>query len=145
MLFVALLVAFLMVVLTVAIHFLGVSLLLRPLRRTPPQGAPASALRQMTMTLLVVLGLIGLHALEVWVYAALYLALGEFQTLESALYFSAVSFSTAGFGDIVMESPWRIISSIESINGFVLIGWSTAVLVTVTARIRRAEEQHESQ
>jgi hypothetical protein len=143
MLFAALLVASLMVVLTVAIHFFGVTVLLRLLRRRTSPHAADPLHRQAVLALIVVLGLIALHGLEVWAYAALYLVLGEFRTLEEALYFSAVSFSTAGFGDVVMTSRWRVISAVESINGFVLIGWSTAMLVTVTARMRRAEEHHD--
>jgi hypothetical protein len=54
--------------------------------------------------------------------------------IEEALYFSTVSFSTIGFGDVVLSPEWRMFSSLEGINGFLLIGWSTAYLVAASTR-----------
>jgi hypothetical protein len=82
----------------------------------------------------VVLGLFTLLSIEVWIWAGIYLALGAFPDLEHALHFSLVAFSTVGFGDLVPADKWRLLGGIEALNGFLMIGWSTAYLVTASTR-----------
>ena len=89
--------------------------------------------------LVVVLGIFLLHSIEIWLYAALYLGLGEMGNLEEALYFSTSAFTTIGFGDVVMTPRWRVVSVIEGANGWILFAWSTAFLLAVTARLRLLE------
>jgi len=93
---------------------------------------------------LVVLGLFMLHTVQIWIYALTYLAVGQFDAVEPALYFSTSTFTTVGFGDIVLSEQWRMLAAAESANGFLLIGWSTAFLVAVTTRVRifEAEIEH---
>lgn len=86
----------------------------------------------------VVMGLFLAHTLEIWLFAAVYMALGQFATLEKALYFSTSTFTTVGFGDVVLVE-WRMLAAIESAAGFLMIGWSTAFLVSLTARVRLIE------
>lgn len=88
-----------------------------------------------TLTLVpAVLGLFFIHTIEVWIWAILYLGLGVTGTFEEALYFSTVTFSTIGYGDIVPPEGWRLLSALEGINGFLLIGWSVAYLVAASTR-----------
>lgn len=81
-----------------------------------------------------VLGLFFIHTVEVWIWAILYLGLGVTGTFEDALYFSTVTFSTIGYGDIVPPQGWRLLCALEGINGFLLIGWSVAYLVAASTR-----------
>ena len=71
----------------------------------------------------------------VWALAYLYLlppnVLGTF---EEATYFSFVTFTTLGYGDITLTEVWRILSGIEALNGILLIGWSTAMVFAVVQR-----------
>ncbi|MEO0983360.1 MAG: potassium channel family protein [Pseudomonadota bacterium] len=129
--------AALMVALTVVIHFAGIAALVALVRRRlVSHPKPATVLRQGGAVVAVVLALFGLHTIQIWLYAALYLALGEFETLEAALYFSTSAFTTVGFGDVYLDETWRLLSSIQSANGFLLIGWSTAYLVSIMNLIR---------
>ena len=66
--------------------------------------------------------------LEVWSWAVLYVFLGAFQSIETAVYFSTVTFTTLGFGDIVLEDEWRLLSAFEAANGLLMFGWSTALV-----------------
>ena len=81
-----------------------------------------------------VLGLFFVHTIEVWVWAAAYLVLGVVSGLEPALYFATITFSTLGYGNIVPAAGWRILTALEAVNGFLLIGWSTAYLVAASTR-----------
>ncbi len=89
-----------------------------------------------------VLGLIIAHGVEISVYAVAYMRLDLFQTWEEALYFSTSTFTTVGFGDVVLDPQWRLLSGVQSLNGFLLIGWSTAFLIDVTARLRSFDLTH---
>ncbi|MGB8817087.1 MAG: ion channel [Rhizobiaceae bacterium] len=83
----------------------------------------------------VVFGLFLVLSVEIWFWAFAYLALGAFPDLEHALYFSTVAFSTVGFGDIVPVAQWRLLGALEAINGFLMIGWSTAYLIAASTRV----------
>ncbi len=135
-----LLLSSLMAILTVAIHMVGLMVLMGFLRARSSHLHPhRSPMRQAVFIMLVILGLFVIHAVEIFAYAQLYIWLGEFQTLEEALYFSTSTFTTLGMGDVVIESQWRLIAAIEGFNGFLLIGWSTAFLVTVIGRLKAIE------
>ena len=75
-----------------------------------------------------VLWLFGATVIEVWSWAFLYLGLGAIGSLEKAVYFSTVTFTTLGFGDITLEEEWRLLSSFEAANGLLMFGWSTALV-----------------
>jgi hypothetical protein len=130
-----------MVVVTVIIHGGGLALLGRMLRGEVQverehhiaQFAP----RQMAFTLALVLALFLLHGTEIWLYAFLYEALGAVDTLETAVYFSTISYAGIGFDDRYIEPAWRLVAAIEGINGLLLLGWSTAFFVTIVSRLGR--------
>jgi hypothetical protein len=129
-----------MIVLTVLIHFFGILVLLRIISFHGQRVAHWHAIgRQMLLLIVAVLGVVFLHTLEIWAYAALYLGLGAIQGFEPALYFSTVCFTTLGLGDIVLSPAYRIISAIEAANGLILFGWSTAFLISLMGKLRALE------
>jgi voltage-gated potassium channel Kch len=81
-----------------------------------------------------VLGIFVLHTVEIWFWAAIYFADKQFGNFPDALYFSTVTFSTLGYGDIILTPEWRLLGALEAINGFILLGWSTAYLVAASTR-----------
>jgi len=136
----ALAVSGVMIVLVLAIHLVGLGALLVMIRwRGDGAGEPGHRLLQAGLILAVVLGVLALHGIEIWLFAGLYRLLGEIGTLEEALYFSASTFSTLGYGDVVLSANWRLVAAMEGITGFLLIGWSTAFLVSVVGRLRALE------
>jgi hypothetical protein len=72
--------------------------------------------------------------------AYLYLTQVEpIDSLESAAYFSAITFTTLGYGDITLSTDqWRLLTGIEALNGVLLLGWSTALLYAVVHRSWRS-------
>lgn len=130
-------IATVMMAATIAVHFAGLASLIALLRAEfAVRMGQKTSLHQGATILFTVFGLVFLHSLEIWMYAALYAALGEFHDLETALYFSTTSFTTLGYGDVVISHSRRLLGAIEGANGFILIGWSTAFLVSATSRMR---------
>ncbi len=75
---------------------------------------------------------------EAWLWALLYLLhplITSLQDMDTALYFSMVTFSTLGYGDVVLTGRWRILASIQAANGVIIFGWTTALLFYFIQRI----------
>jgi hypothetical protein len=51
--------------------------------------------------------------------------------LETALYFSMVTFTSVGYGDVVLTGNWRMLASLEGANGVIVFGWTTALIFYV--------------
>jgi hypothetical protein len=73
--------------------------------------------------------------LEVLVWAVAYLTVNAIDGLEKAVYFSMVTFTTLGYGDVLLDGKWRLLASFEAANGIIMFGWSTAILMSVVHRI----------
>lgn len=74
------------------------------------------------------------HSIQVWIWAATFYFTGGITEFEPALYFSLVSFTTVGYGDITLGHEWRILSGLTAANGFLSFGWSTAYMVELVRR-----------
>jgi hypothetical protein len=83
----------------------------------------------------VVIGVFAVLTAEVWLWAAAYSLIGVVDDFETALYFSTITFSTVGYGDVVPHPEWRMFAALEGVNGFLLIGWSTAYLIAAGMRV----------
>lgn len=93
-------------------------------------------------TLLLSLVMLLGNFVQMSVWGALFLALGEFDDFATAVYHSGVNFATLGYGDMVMSAEWRLLGPLEAANGILMFGVSTAVMTaTVTDVLKRAFEQ----
>jgi len=128
----------LLVSVSILIHALGstawVALLLR--RYTNHEGYWKS--RDLLMIwVMSALVLLLLHFVEIVIWAVAYLLLPgvtELVSFEQALYFSLVTFTTLGYGDITLGHAWRVLSGVEAMTGILLFGWSTAMLFLVVQK-----------
>ena len=81
-----------------------------------------------------------LHAIEIIIWAKAYqfiLPANELDVFEEAVYFSFVTFTTLGYGDITLSEGYRLLSGIQALNGIILVGWSTAMIFSVVQRVWR--------
>ncbi len=92
-----------------------------------------------SLTAMVLWMLVAL-SVAVWLWAGLFLLLDQFDNLETSLYFSVVSFTTLGFGDIVIGPEWRLLSGLMAANGLILFSLTTAFLIEFIIRLRAAQE-----
>ena len=77
---------------------------------------------------------------EVSIWAGTYLVLNSIRGFEQALYFSLVTFTTLGYGDVVLDERWRLLASFEAVNGIILFGWTTAIVLAVVQRVYFSHE-----
>ncbi|WP_299143970.1 potassium channel family protein [uncultured Tateyamaria sp.] len=75
------------------------------------------------------------HTLQVWTWAACFLAITELPDLSTSFYFATVTYTTLGYGDIVLGPDARIVATFCAITGLLTFGISTAFLIGVLARI----------
>ena len=88
----------------------------------------ASIMYALVATVLVI---IILHVVEAWIWAAVYYFVGEFTDLSKAMYFSVVTCTTLGYGDITLSDRWRLLAGFEAMGGLILFGASIAFLSAV--------------
>jgi len=75
------------------------------------------------------------HLVEIAVWAAMYAWIGAIETMQTSLYFSAVTYTTTGYGDVVLPEKWRVIGGVEALTGILMCGWSAAFFFAVIGRI----------
>ncbi|MDX2478342.1 MAG: ion channel [Gammaproteobacteria bacterium] len=83
--------------------------------------------------LLLVIGNLG----QIAIWALMFQMLDEFDEFGIAFYHSAVNFGSLGYGDIVMTEEHKLLGALEAINGVLMIGVSTAALMTVFQSVTR--------
>lgn len=65
----------------------------------------------------------------VWLWASAFMALDIFASWDRAVYFSLETFTTLGFGDVVVPTEWRIMGGMAAANGLLNFGLITAVMM----------------
>ncbi|MCP4386097.1 MAG: two pore domain potassium channel family protein [Hyphomicrobiales bacterium] len=75
------------------------------------------------------------HTLVVWIWALALLLSGGLPEMEQAIYFSLVTYTTLGYGDIVLGQDYRVFGSMAAVTGLLNFGLSTAFLVAVVGRL----------
>ena len=116
-----------MIALTVVIHTAAIIGLIACFKTWSARIVGNRSYIAMTSILVItIVGIFIVHTVEIWIWAVLYRWLGEFESMERALYFSTVTFTTLGYGDITLQERWQLLSSFEAANGIILFGVSTA-------------------
>ncbi len=95
-----------------------------------------SALWRNTGLIAMSLGLIVFaHTIQVWIWALVWVGFEILPDWNEAIYFSLVTYSTVGYGDVVLGPEVRIFGAFASITGILAIGLSTAFLVALMSRL----------
>ena len=78
------------------------------------------------------------HLIEIALWAVLFMLCGEFSDFRTAYYHSAVNYTSLGYGDIIMSAAWRLLGPLETADGMLLFGVSTALIFAVIQRLFEA-------
>ncbi|MEL6960104.1 MAG: potassium channel family protein [Pseudomonadota bacterium] len=92
-------------------------------------------LRNVILLLMVVVVLVFAHTIQVWSWAATFLLMTELPDLSTSFYFATVTYTTLGYGDIVLGAEARIMATFCAITGLLTFGISTAYLIGVLSRL----------
>ena len=118
---------------SVACHAIAITSALRWVRRV---HLGADNARRLTWILVGLAGwMILFHLLEITVWALFYVWQSAMPDLPDAIYFSAVTYTTTGYGDLVLPRAWRLVGAIEALTGILMCGWSTGFFFAVVARM----------
>ncbi len=94
------------------------------------------AFQTLVVLIIALFWILSVLTLSVWGWAGVYLYIGLFDRLETALYFAIVSFTTVGYGDVVIDENWRLLAGMTATNGLLVFGLFTAFLVEVLDVVR---------
>jgi voltage-gated potassium channel len=115
----------------VIVQSTGMLLLIHWLARIHHVLESPSARHRLGLLLRLFLLIVLLHLIQVGLWAVVFWRARELPTLETAVYFSLVTYTTIGFGDVVLTPGWRVLAGIEGLAGILLVGWSTAFVFAV--------------
>ena len=88
----------------------------------------------------IVLMMFLISLVEVFIWACAYLVLNAIEGMEQAVYFSMVTFTTLGYGDVLLDERWRLLASFEAANGIIMFGWTTAIVIAAVQRLYFSEK-----
>jgi hypothetical protein len=125
----------------VIVQSLGMIVLIRWLARLRRLLESRSTYLRLALLLRLFAGIVLLHLAQVVLWAVVFWRAQELPNAETALYFSLVSYTTIGFGDVVVGPRWRLLAGIEGLTGILLVGWSTAFVFAVVNRMYEHSRQ----
>ena len=75
------------------------------------------------------------HTIQVWLWAGSFMYLGTFSNFSDAIYFSIVTYTTVGYGDVTVGGGFRVYGAMAAVTGLLNFGLSTAFLVGLFERL----------
>jgi len=135
----------LLVLLTTAIHAEGMLFLLHMKRMQERDLHHYPRRKKIYLVGLVIILLLLVSVAEMALWAVAYLKIGAIEGMEAALYFSMVTFTTLGYGDITLSEQWRLLASFEAATGIIMFGWTIGLVVATVQRVYFSEKRNDSQ
>jgi len=133
--------AVMLVVLTLWLQCAGMALLIDWARNSLAKGLRAfTRWRSAMLMIRFTATMIVLHVVEIVLWAGFY-RWRCLSTWESSFYFSAASYSTVGYGDVVLPPVWRLLGPIESVTGVLMSGISVSALFAILVRLIQDEDK----
>jgi Ion channel len=122
-----------LVVVTVFIHGVGISALLRAMLRLHALEK-SGFWRIYPLLIAVTCWLISIHSVAICVWGLFYFWQGCLPDAESSFYFSGVTYTTVGYGELVLPQPWRLLAPLEALTGTLMFGVSTGLFFAIVLR-----------
>jgi hypothetical protein len=106
-------------------------MLIRLREQAPPSDARGIA----WLLIRVAWMLIVCHIAEIAIWALFYLLIGCLPDVESAVYFSGATYTTVGYGDLVLPVKWRVLAPVEGLTGILMCGLSASIFFAMNEKI----------
>jgi hypothetical protein len=101
-----------------------------------PHHGPFSQVRPLLIAMIIMM--LG-NFLQIVIWGALFMVLGEFNELYAAVYHSAVNFTSLGYGDVVMSARWKLLGPLEAGNGVLMFGMTSAALMAILQELIKTQ------
>jgi Ion channel len=98
-------------------------------------------LKLMAMIAVVSVWVLGVITAGIWIWAGAFYALGAFGSLEESVYFAMVTYTTLGFGDLLLPQEWRLLAGMAAANGLLNFGLLTALFVEALRHVHVGQQR----
>ena len=126
--------AVLLVLVTLFLQCGGAAALIIWIRSIPRESQRVRVFRCAALVMQTTVAVIVLHGIVILLWASCYRWLC-LPSWESAFYFSASSYATVGYGDVVLPSKWRLLGPLESMVGMLMAGVSIGLLFAAVTHL----------
>ena len=124
------------VVATIVIHALPLGATVNFVRRERKLGRAGKGFWiDMAIVVRALVYALAAHLAEIALWAVVFMFCGEFHDFDNAYYHSAVNYTSLGYGDIIMSPSWKLLGPLETADGMLLFGVSTAMIFAVIQRL----------
>jgi hypothetical protein len=121
---------------TIVVHAVSLSAIVQFVRHERDVGhAGVSFWRDVLIATGAILFALAAHLVDVSAWGLVFVLCGEFHHLAPAFYHSAVNYTSLGYGDVVMSAAWRLLGPLETTDGMLMFGVSTAIIIAVIQRM----------
>lgn len=117
------------------IHIFIISRIVRKLHMSSHFASGRSAKHQIFAVAALFMVLLGSHTIQIYLWAITLWVLGALPGYEEPIYFTLVTYTALGYGDVVLTPAFRIFGAMISVTGLVMFGMTTAFLVGIFSRI----------
>jgi hypothetical protein len=126
--------AFLLLGLTVLINAVGLTVLMRRLHLANVHADPGPW-SSIWLLIRLAAGVVAVHILAISLWAGFYWWENCLEDFQTALYFSIITYTTVGYGDVVLTSEWRLLAGVEALTGILMCGLSTGYFFAIVNRL----------
>ena len=105
------------------------------MRQTEPMPSRRGMFPHLRPLLIVMIAMMLGNFIQIVIWGALFMYLGEFSKLYDAVYHSAVNFTSLGYGDVVMSARWKLLGPLEAANGVLMFGMTSAALMAILQQL----------
>jgi hypothetical protein len=132
--------ASLLLALTVIVHSVGMISIFRWVVQS--RALAASNFWPVTwLVIRIAYCLVAVHLVEIAVWAIYYWRQECLPDIESSFYFSGVTYTTVGYGDLVLSNHWRLLGPVEGLTGILMCGLSTGFFFAVVSRLYAIQQK----
>lgn len=126
--------AVLLVLITLTIQCGGAAALIIWIRNIPRETQKVRVFRCAALVMQTTVAVLVLHGIVILLWASCYRCLC-LPSWETAFYFSASSYATVGYGDVILPSKWRLLGPLESMVGMLMSGVSIGLLFAAVTHL----------
>jgi hypothetical protein len=137
-------IALVIVFVCLLLHVAGILLMAEWLLRHQKYFERSGTRMHFSLLMLVLIsGIMLLHVVESSMWAAFYYTGALFPDFETSLYFSLVTYTAIGYGDVVLPQKWWLLGALQGVSGVLLCGLSTAFIFAIMNAMFKARMQQQ--